>query len=141
MNTEDFSLNSDELNFVYKVRHALNENLDNMPTSSTNRLAVARKLALSRKKRRSSLFSSVRQGVLAGQLGNFFNQPFSWLGRMGVAVPLVVLMVSLVSIYQFEKQQRINETADIDALVLSDELPLSAYLDHGFEAYLAKRGE
>jgi hypothetical protein len=65
----------------------------------------------------------------------------SWLGRMGLAVPVLALVAGLISIYQFEQQQRINDTAEIDAGVLSDELPLSAYLDHGFNAYLAKRGE
>jgi hypothetical protein len=29
--------------------------------------------------------------------------------------------------------------AELDAAVLSDELPLSAYLDHGFNAYLENR--
>jgi len=47
----------------------------------------------------------------------------------------------LVGIYQYEQQRRIAETAEIDAAVLSDELPLSAYTDHGFNAYLAKRGQ
>ena len=54
---------------------------------------------------------------------------------------MIVLVIGLVGIYQFEQQQRINEIADIDAAVLSDELPLSAYLDHGFSTYLAKRAE
>ena len=44
-----------------------------------------------------------------------------------------------MGIYQAEQQQRISELAELDAAVLSDELPLSAYLDHGFNAYLTKR--
>ena len=67
------------------------------------------------------------------------NQPFSLLGKLGVAAPLILGIVLLVGLYQYEQQQRIAETADIDAAVLADELPLSAYLDHGFNAYLAKR--
>jgi hypothetical protein len=47
----------------------------------------------------------------------------------------------LIGIVQYEKQLRINETADIDAAMLTDELPLSAYADHGFNAYLATREE
>ncbi|CAG9188733.1 hypothetical protein BVI2075_1310016 [Burkholderia vietnamiensis] len=34
--------------------------------------------------------------------------------------------------------QRTAELADIDAAMLSDDLPLNAYLDHGFNAYLSR---
>lgn len=57
---------------------------------------------------------------------------------MGVAVPMLVLVAGLAGIYQYEQQQRIADLAEIDAAVLSDELPLSAYLDHGFNAYLTQ---
>ncbi|MEN3295176.1 MAG: hypothetical protein V7642_4429 [Burkholderiales bacterium] len=130
-----------DLNFAYKVRNALNEHIDNIPASTAERLASARKIALSRKKKDSPLRAWLPQRALAGDIGVFFDRPMWWLGRMGFAVPVLVLVAGLVSIYQFEQQDRISETAEIDAGVLSDELPLSAYLDHGFNAYLAKRGE
>lgn len=133
-----------ELNFAYKVRHALNENLDTLPTSTLDKLASARKIAISRKKKESPLLAFVPRALLAGNAGSFFGERLSWLARMGVAVPLIVLALGLTGIYhiyQFEQQRRISDTADIDAEVLADELPLSAYLDHGFNAYLAKRGE
>ncbi|MFX6226163.1 DUF3619 family protein, partial [Acinetobacter baumannii] len=44
-------------------------------------------------------------------------------------------------IYQHENAKRVSYLADIDAAVLSDELPLSAYLDHGFNAFLAEKGQ
>ncbi len=53
-------------------------------------------------------------------------------------LPLLVLVAGMVGIYQYEKQQRIEDIAELDAAVLSDELPLSAYLDHGFNAYLSQ---
>jgi hypothetical protein len=58
-----------------------------------------------------------------------------------VAVPLMVLVAGLAGIYQYEEQQRIAEIAELDAAVLSDELPLTAYLDTGFNAYVAQRGQ
>lgn len=134
-------MNARELNFAYKVRHALNENLDNMPTSIADRLASTRKLALSHQKKQSPIRILAPQTEMAGQVGKFFNQPFSLLGRIGIAAPVLLGIVLFVGLYQYEQQQRISETADIDAAVLSDELPLSAYLDHGFNAYLAKRAE
>ncbi len=132
-------MNTEEINFAYKVRHALNENLDILPASTANRLASARKIALSRKKNDAPLHMLASQRALAGQIGNFFNEPLSWIGRMSLAIPVIVVVIGLIGIYQAEQQQRISEIADIDVAVLADELPLTAYLDHGFNAYLAKR--
>lgn len=135
-------MNMEETNFAYKVRHALNQNLQHLPASTASRLAAARQAALARKKpdapiRVLNAAPATPHGVAGGRLGN----PFSWLGRLSLALPVVVVMASLVGMYQAEKQHRISELAEIDAMVLSDELPLNAYLDQGFNAYLAKRGD
>jgi hypothetical protein len=133
--------NTQELDFSYKVRHALNERVDTLPISTAERLAAGRKAALSRKKSENPLRVSIAKKALAGHVGNFVNEPLSWLGRIGLAVPIIVLVVGLVGIVQYEKQERINETADIDAAMLTDDLPVAAYADHGFNAYLATREE
>lgn len=132
-------MNTDELNFAYKVRHALNERLDDLPASTTDRLAQARKMALARKKAHVEAPMSVRVSKTGmATAGGFLSRGFGWLGRMGVAVPMLVLVAGLAGIYQYEQQQRIADLAELDAAVLSDELPLSAYLDHGFNAYLTQ---
>lgn len=130
-------MNSDDLNFAYKIRHALNAHLDELPVSTTDRLASARKAALSRKKAHAPV--RIAQGQLASNIGSLFS--FSFLNRMGVIIPLLALVAGLAGIYQYEEQQRITELAELDAAVLSDELPLTAYLDEGFNAYLAQRGQ
>jgi hypothetical protein len=132
-------MNTDDLNFAYKVRHALNEQLDDLPASTTDRLAQARKMALARKKAHVDVPLSVRvaKAELAGA-GGMLSRPFGWLGRMGMVLPLLALVGGLAGIYQYEQQERIADLAEIDAAVLSDELPLSAYLDHGFNAYLTQ---
>jgi Protein of unknown function (DUF3619) len=134
-------MNAKELNFAYKVRHALNENLDYLPASTTDRLTSARELAISRKKKELPALVLAPERKVAGQVGGFFGERLSWIARMGLAVPVIVLALGLTGIYQYEKQRHIAETAEIDAMVLSDELPLNAYLDNGFNAYLAKRAE
>ena len=62
-----------------------------------------------------------------------------WALRAAVAAPLLALVVGLVGVYQYEREQRIAELAELDAAVLSDDLPLTAYIDHGFNAYLAQQ--
>ncbi len=132
-------MNADELNFAYKVRHALNEHADHLPAATADRLAAARNIALSRKKPQAPVQVKGAQRQLASNIGSLFS--FSSLGRMGVILPLLALVAGLAGIYQFEEEQRIAELAELDAAVLSDELPLTAYLDQGFNEYLAQRGQ
>jgi len=124
-------MNTDDINLAYKLRHALEENLDALPASTTERLAAVRALALSRKK---------ADAPAAHKRRRFLNIDFHFsgasLGRLGVAIPLLALVVGLGGLYQYDQQQRIAELAELDAAVLADELPLTAYLDHGFNAYL-----
>ena len=134
-------MNAKEVNFAYKVRHALNERADALPAATLDSLAAARQIAISRKKKDAPTRVLVTSGVLAGHAGMFFEQPLSWLGRLGVAAPLVLGAALFVGLYQSAQQQRATDLAEIDAAVLADELPLAAYLDHGFNAYLAKRAE
>lgn len=129
-----------ELDLAYKLSHALDESANKVSANTAERLASARKIALSRKKQ------SVTAPVLAAQpafasyggAGSSSGNRWAWLGRMGMAVPLAALVFGLFAIYQFEQQQQIMDSASIDAEVLTDDLPISAYLDHGFDAFLAK---
>ena len=130
-------MNSDDLNFAYKVRHALNEHAEHLPASTAERLSAARKAAIARKKPDAPARLAQRQ--LAGNVGSLFS--FFTFGRMAVVVPLLALVIGLGGIYEVEEQQRIAELAELDAAVLSDELPLTAYLDTGFNAYLEKRAQ
>jgi hypothetical protein len=134
-------MNTKELAFAYKVRHALDENVQDIPASTSERLLNARKLALSHKKQHVAAHTVVPRAALSGATSSsFFSEhPVgAWLGRVSSVIPLIVLVLGLVSLHQAEKRQQLMEAASIDAEVLTDELPLSAYLDHGFDAYLAK---
>ncbi|MDB5991812.1 MAG: hypothetical protein JWQ10_3215 [Herbaspirillum sp.] len=133
--------------FAYKVRHALDRNLDRLPESTTQRLAVARALAMSRKKQAAPFIQMQHSPRLSGVTGGTMSFPsndsklFAWLGRLGVVLPILLGIVLFVGIYQSQERNRIAELADIDSEILSDELPISAYLDHGFKAYLAKQDQ
>lgn len=131
-------MNTEDINFAYRVRHALNEKLDDLPASTTDRLAAARQAAMSRKKAHVEVRVTSLATATAGGSG-FMADPLGWLSRFSVALPLVLLVGGMVGVYQYEQQQSIAELAELDAAVLSDELPLSAYLDHGFNAYLETR--
>lgn len=135
----------DEQEFAYKVRRALDERLTALPDSTAERLSAARKLAIARKKPESAVYAVAPQRRLAhaggGSSRNPFSDSLSWMVRVGIIIPLIVLVVGAFGIYKYEEERRIDELAELDAAVLSDELPLNAYLDHGFDAYLNKHGE
>ena len=124
-------MNTDDINLAYKLRHALNENLDALPVSTTERLAAARALALSRKKA-DAPSRDARRPLF--DFKALFTGPA--LARMAVAVPLLALVIGMGGVNQHEQQERLAAMAEIDAAVLADELPLTAYLDHGFNAYV-----
>jgi hypothetical protein len=128
-------MNTDDINLAYKIRHALNENLDKLPASTTDRLAAARTLALSRKKADAPASKQERQPLF--DIRSVFSM--QWVARAAVAAPLLAMVAGLVGVYQVEREQRVAELADLDAAVLSDDLPLTAYTDHGFNAYLAQQ--
>ncbi|GGY01907.1 DUF3619 family protein [Massilia dura] len=134
-------MNTEEINFAYRVRHALNEKLDDLPASTTDRLAAARQAALARKKPHVEVRVTHTTTVTATAGGSGrLSSPFGWISRFSVVLPLLLVMGGMVGVYQYEQQQSIAELAELDAAVLSDELPLSAYLDNGFNAYLETRG-
>lgn len=125
-------MNTDDINLAYKVRHALNEQLDTLPDATTARLAAARAAAMARKKAHAP--SRVQPRFSVGSLFSMHG-----MGRIAVAIPLLALVAGLAGVYQHEQKQHIADMAELDAAVLSDELPLTAYLDDGFNAYLASQ--
>ncbi|PUA16654.1 DUF3619 family protein [Glaciimonas sp. PCH181] len=131
-------MSNKDINFAYKVRHALNERIDDMPVATVDRLAAARQMALSRKKKDAPVRVIAHQNVLAGTANHFFPKTFFWLKPLGVAAPILAGVVLFFGLYQYEQQHHITEIAAIDAAVLADEVPPSAYLDRGFDTYLAK---
>jgi len=133
-----------ELEFARQVRRALDENAASIPPATVDRLAAARHAALARKKPETvsaPVFAPALAGAgMPGGLshGELPQRRRSPLRRFALAWPLAALVVSLVGIAYWEDQQRTAELADIDAAMLSDDLPLNAYLDHGFNAYLSR---
>ncbi|MCC8397122.1 DUF3619 family protein [Paraburkholderia sp. MMS20-SJTR3] len=139
------SVENRELEFARQVRRALDENTANLPPATVDKLAAARRAALARKKP-EPVSAPVFVPTFAGLPGGFGSAPQggaeprrrSLLRRFALAWPLAALVAGLIGIAYWEDHQRTAELADIDAAMLSDDLPLNAYLDHGFNAYLSR---
>jgi hypothetical protein len=145
------TLETREIEFAHAVRRALDESLTELPSPALERLAAARAAALARKKPETveaPVFVPALAGApAAGPIGGFdapdvTDAPQHRSGRrplrgLSLLLPLAALVIALVGVASWEDQRRIDENADIDAAMLSDDVPLSAYLDHGFHAYLS----
>ncbi|QGZ54236.1 DUF3619 family protein [Paraburkholderia acidiphila] len=137
------ALENKELAFVREMRRALDESAASLPAGTTARLAAARKTALAHKKAevvlvRAPSLAAAGVGSLSGAPAHLPARRRSAFARFALAWPLAALVAGLFAIAYFEDQQRTAELADIDAAMLSDDLPLTAYLDHGFNAYLTR---
>ncbi|WP_261533667.1 DUF3619 family protein [Burkholderia multivorans] len=127
-----------ELEFALKVRRALDERAAALPGATTERLAAARRAALARKKPEAATAPVFVPAFAGAHAPVRANRPqASFARRLLRAWPLALLLAGLVGIAYWEDMQRTAELADIDAAMLSDDLPLNAYLDHGFNAYLS----
>ena len=69
------------------------------------------------------------------------------VGRMGgwsgfalrVLLPIALLVGSGAALYSWQQNRLAAEVEEIDALLLTDDLPIDAYLDRGFQNWLKKR--
>ncbi|WP_244815684.1 DUF3619 family protein [Caballeronia sp. Lep1P3] len=145
------ALETKENDFALKVIRALDENTSAMPAAAVDRLAEARRAAIARKKPEkvavavtapafAPVFAGAGAALSAGGPADAHGRRslFARLGGFGLAAPLFALAVALAGVAYWEDQERKAELADIDAAMMSDSLPLDAYLDHGFNAYLTR---
>jgi hypothetical protein len=121
--------------FVGRVRQALDESTLLLPQATLARLALARKAALRAQKvpamRLSPAAELAPSGLMSAPSSGF---GFGRASLVGSAILLVG--ACLAGLYQFEQDRRIEELADVDTAVLNDDLPISAYADHGFNAFI-----
>lgn len=120
-----------EPQFGNRIRHLLNQGT-HLDASVSAKLRAARELALSRQKPEAAR-GLVWTGDILGRLGGYSGL------SLRLIVPLIALAIGLAAVYTWEQKQRAAEVEELDALVLTGELPIDAYLDRGFEAWLKRR--
>jgi hypothetical protein len=124
-----------ENEFGYRVRQALNEGAERLDYKTVLRLEQARSKALAAHRAQSApAWRPVLVPAGGPPLGD--EGRVSWAQRLGLAAPLLALVIGFIGIYQWQHDRRINELADIDFAVLLDEGPIGAYADKGFGALL-----
>ena len=111
----------------------LSQSAQSLPAGIKDRLHAARIKALSAKKAEKVL---AQKPIFAGIFGNWNSGSNGLWDSVGWIAPLVVLVFGLIGIAQWQDDSRINDIAEVDAALLSDDVPPDAYADSGFLAFL-----
>ena len=116
----------------------LSDTTHDLPNDISERLKAARMQALAKRnvvKLQTATNVNVQSGGTATlNAGGFDGGLWS---RLGALIPLLALVAGLLTIAVVQEQQRTNEIADVDAELLTDELPPAAYTDPGFAHFLS----
>lgn len=135
-NSHQYQTQLVEDRFGLQVTARLSDGTDKLPYDISERLRAARAQALSKRKvavaqTATSLAASGNAATLT-----FGTEHLSWWGRIAAALPLLALAAGLIAINIIQNDNRANELAEIDAALLTDDLPPAAYTDPGFAQFL-----
>ncbi|HEY3076785.1 MAG TPA: DUF3619 family protein [Burkholderiales bacterium] len=124
-----------ELQLASRIRQLLDQGTK-LDAATAEKLRAARELALSRQRPEPA-------PVLAWA-DNVFGNGGGWAGRSWqiwarVLLPAAALIVAIAGIYSWQEKQRLAEIVELDSQLLTDDLPIDAYLDRGFQNWLKKR--
>lgn len=122
-----------ELHFTFQIRQHLNRGTQTIERTTLDRLAAARQQALTRQK------VAISSSVLAG-IGAHVQLQFDHLHpRQLLLIVALAVAAAVGSMTYWQAQDQVSELEDVDSALLSDDLPISAYLDNGFDTWLNKR--
>ena len=121
-----------EAQFGRQVAARLSAGTQDLPHEIGERLRAARMQALARRKvvrvlqPAPAIVPNGRTAALGG----------GWWTRIGSVIPLIALVGGLIVITTIQEDSRTNELAEVDAALLTDDLPPAAYTDPGFAQFL-----
>lgn len=119
--------------FGARIANQLDAAAQQLPHDVSERLRAARTQALANRR----VSETVAAPVVMGQGGSaIWGGRFGFWGRAASWLPLVALTVGLLGIGNLQDQMRVSEIAEVDAELLTSELPTTAYTDPGFAQYL-----
>jgi hypothetical protein len=123
--------------FALKAASYLSAGTADLPYDISERLRAARVQAVSsRKIAKIQTSGSVVKTGSSAALTWGSDDRLSWWSRVGSVVPLIALVVGLLTINSVQNDNRAQEIAEVDAALLTDELPPAAFADPGFIQFL-----
>lgn len=123
--------------FALKAVAYLSTGTANLPHDISERLRAARAQAVSKRKiaKAQTAGSTVNLGGSAALTWGS-SDGLGWWGRIGSVMPLIALVVGMLTINVVQSDNRAQEIAEVDAALLTDDLPPAAFSDPGFLQFL-----
>ncbi len=139
-----FALELAQERFALKLTSRLSDATDALPHDLGERLRVSRQQAVAKRKLASLTSAATapavsRSGGTTLTMGSGGDERFGLWSALASALPLVALMVGLFVINNIQNDNRAREVAEVDAALLTDDLPPAAYADPGFVQFLKSR--
>lgn len=120
---------NNEREIAYKVRHYLNMGTEGLDRRTTDRLFELRTKALSHQQVAGANLSLAGIGHVAADV---------LLPQTRALLAIAILAVAVFGISTWNDFQKADEYEVIDSALLADDLPINAYLDKGFQAWLSE---
>ncbi len=120
-----------------RLAACLDASIEALPHDISERLRAARVQAMGQFRPAPV---AVLQPATAAAVGSSEDDGGLW-PRLVALVPLLALAAGLFVIQALGDDQRTRELAEIDAAILTDDLPPAAYTDPGFVQFLRTRSE
>lgn len=116
-----------------KTKDYLDYGTQKLDAGTAARLGIARRQAMAR-------FEARRSTVGLALAGHGHGQRFGHPGHLNPRVwaPAAVLALGLLLTAYWAAIDHNSDAGDIDTLLLADDLPVQAYLDHRFDAWLTR---
>ncbi len=137
-NTDEFRAQALQDRFAAQLSARLSEGAAELPYDISERLRAARMQAVAKRKVAVSVRTASRTvaqgGAAAMTLGD--DEEIGWFNRVASFLPLLALVAGLLVIHFVQDDKRIKELAEVDAALLTDDLPTAAYTDPGFLEYI-----
>ena len=120
-----------------KTASYLSAGAANLPYDISERLRAARAQAVSVRKvtRTHVVVASAAQGT-GSVLSWGSDEGFSLWNQIGSVIPLIALVVGLLTISSLQTDSFVQELAEVDSALLTDDLPPNAFSDPGFVQFL-----
>ena len=119
-----------EREFGHKIKQQLNRTLDLEP-ATLERLKAARAQALARQRMTEPAFVLAWADAVVGRLSG---NPAS----ASIALAGAALILALAGIQYWQQTPTVEEIEEIDAAILTGDLPINAYLDKSFDTWLKR---
>jgi len=123
--------------FGLKTASYLSAGTVGLPHDISERLRSARVQAVSQRKiTTTQTAAGVVHSGASTALTWGSGEGWNWWSRIGSVLPLIALVAGLLAINSFQSDNRTQELAEVDAALLTDDLPPAAFADPGFVQFL-----